>query len=59
MLSKSLKYQKGKYFQRRRLAVTGEARHMHITGSRLFAHSYANEINLSERIREQGTLLNY
>ena len=41
------------------LEVTGEsrkARHVYFTGSRPLAHSYANEINWSERIHEQGTL---
>ena len=34
----------------------GKARHVYFTGSRPLAHSYANEINCSERIHEQGTL---
>ena len=38
-------------------AMRGEACHLCIIGSRLFAHSYANRINWGERIREQGTLL--
>ena len=37
--------------------MTGEACHVRITGSILFAHSYANVINWGERIREQGTLV--
>ena len=57
---KKEEYKKWIFF--RVLEVTGEvgeARHMYIyiTGSRPLAHSYANDINWSERIQEQVTLL--